>query len=256
MKSSKLHFSYLALAVLVLAGIALAANTGTVAGRVTDSKNGEPLVGASVVIDGTEQGNATDANGQYQIINVPPGTYSVTATTMGYNDQRKTGVLVVQDRTVTVDFTLSPTVIEIGKTIEVRATKIEMVNREAVSVERLITAEDFKRLPVTQLSELVGMAAGVTQSAGQTHIRGGRFNDVSYLVDGVAAQDAVVGTLWSSPKPTTDALQSVVVITGGFDAEYGSAMSGIIKAVTKEGGSQTTGRFGYTTDDIFPASTG
>ena len=66
----------------------------------------------------------------------------------------------------------------------------------------------------------------------------------------------MVGTLWSSPKPTTDALQSVVVITGGFDAEYGSAMSGIIKAVTKEGGSQTTGRFGYTTDDIFPASTG
>jgi hypothetical protein len=72
----------------------------------------------------------------------------------------------------------------------------------------------------------------------------------------VSAQDALVGTLWSSPKPTTDALQSVVVITGGFDAEYGSAMSGIIKAVTKEGGTKTTGRLGYTTDDFFPASTG
>ena len=124
MKSSKLHFSYLALAVLLLAGIALAANTGTVAGRVTDSKTGDALVGASVVVDGTEQGNATDANGQYQIINVTPGTYSVTASTSGYNDQRKTGVQVVQDNTVTVDFKLSPTVIEIGKTIEVRATKM------------------------------------------------------------------------------------------------------------------------------------
>jgi len=51
-------------------------------------------------------------------------------------------------------------------------------------------------------------------------------------------------------------LQSVVVITGGFDAEYGSAMSGIIKAVTKEGGSTTTGRVSYRTDDVFPANTG
>jgi len=243
---------------LMLAGIALAANTGTVSGRVTDKKTGEALVGASVVVDETELGNATDVNGQYQIINVPPGAYTVTATTMGYNDQKVTGVQVIQDNKVTVDFKLSVTVIEMKNVVEVTAEKWHPVNRAAVSVERYITSEDFKRLPVTQLSELVGMQAGVTQSrgGGWTHIRGGRFDDVSYLVDGVAAQDALVGTLWSSPKPTTDALQSVVVITGGFDAEYGSAMSGIIKAVTKEGGSRTTGRFGYTTDDFFPASTG
>jgi len=243
---------------MVVAGVALAANTGAVSGRVIDKKTGEPLVGASVVVEGTELGNATDLNGQYQIINVPPGKYTVTATTMGYNDQKVTGVQVIQDNTVTVDFKLAVTVIDIGKTVEVTAEKWHPVNRQAVSVERYITSEDFKRLPVTSLSELVGMQAGVTQtrSGGWTHIRGGRFDDVAYLVDGVSAQDALVGTLWSSPKPTTDALQSVVVITGGFDAEYGSAMSGIIKAVTKEGGSRTTGRVGYTTDDFFPASTG
>jgi outer membrane receptor for ferrienterochelin and colicin len=242
---------------LILVGIALAANTGSVRGRVTDKKTGEPMVGASVVVEGTEIGGATDLNGQYLIINVPPGTYTVIATTMGYNDQKMTGVQVIQDNPVTVDFKLSVTVIELKNVVEVIAQKKEMVQRTVVSVERVITSEDFKRLPVTSLSELVGMQAGVsTGRTGWTHIRGGRFDDVSYLVDGVSAQDALVGTLWSSPKPTTDALQSVVVITGGFDAEYGSAMSGIIKAVTKEGGSKTTGRVGYTTDDIFPASTG
>ena len=256
MKSFGLHTSHLALAVLVIAGIALAANTGTVAGRVTDKQTGEPLIGASVVVEGTELGNATDLNGQYQIINVPPGTHSVIASYTGYNDQRATDVLVVQDNTANVDFKLSVTVIELKKVVEVVAKKKEMITRQAVTVERFITSEDFKRLPVTQLSDLVGMAAGVSQSHGQTFIRGGRYNDVSYLIDGVSAQDALVGTLWSSPKPTTDALQSVVVITGGFDAEYGSAMSGIIKAVTKEGGSKTTGRLGYSTDDVFPASTG
>ena len=258
MKSYKLHASYLALALLVLTGIALAANTGSVSGRVADRKTGEPLIQASVIVEGTELGNATDLNGQYQIINIPPGRYTLVSSYTGYNDQKVTGVLVVQDNATTVDFKLSTTVIDIGRTIDVIAKKREMVTRTAVSVERVITAEDFKRLPVTSLSELVGLQAGVSQSrgGGWTHIRGGRFDDVSYLVDGVAAQDALVGTLWSSPKPTTDALQSVVVITGGFDAEYGSAMSGIIKAVTKEGGSRTTGRIGYTTNDFFPVSTG
>jgi outer membrane receptor for ferrienterochelin and colicin len=241
----------------VFGGIAMAANTGSVVGRVTDKKTGEPLIGASVVIDGTELGNATDLNGQYQIINVPPDKYTVTASYTGYNEQRVTDVQVIQDNAVTVDFKLSSTVIEMNQ-VEVIAKKKEMVQRQAVSVERVITSEDFKRLPVTELSDLVSLQAGVTQSrgGGWTHIRGGRFDDVAYLVDGVAAQDALVGTLWSSPKPTTDALQSVVVITGGFDAEYGSAMSGIIKAVTKEGGSRTTGRVGYTSDDFFPQSTG
>ncbi len=242
---------------VLFAGIAMAANTGTVRGRVTDKKSGEELVGASVVVGGTELGIATDLNGQYQIINVPPGRYSVTASYTGYHDQKVTDVQVVQDNATTVDFKLSSTVIEMPG-IDVVAKKKEMVQRQAVSVERYITDEDFKRLPVASLSELVGMQAGVSQSAGGgwTHIRGGRFDDVAYLVDGVSAQDANVGTLWSSPRPTTDALQSVVVITGGFDAEYGSAMSGIIKAVTKEGGSRTTGRVGYSTDDVFPASTG
>jgi hypothetical protein len=258
MKSFRLHTSYLALAVLVIAGIALAANTGSVRGRVTDKQTSEPLIGASVVIDGTELGIATDLNGQYQIINVPPGSHSVTASYTGYNDQRVTGVQVVQDNTVTIDFKLAVTVIDIGKTSIINADKWRPVDRTAVAKERIITDEDFKRLPVSGLSDLVGMQAGVSQSnrGGWTHIRGGRFNDVAYLVDGVSAQDALVGTMWSSPKPTTDALQSVVVITGGFDAEYGSAMSGIIKAVTKEGGTSTTGRVGYSTDDVFPASTG
>jgi len=258
MKGFTLHASRLTPALLALVGIALAANTGNIAGRVTDRKTGEPLVGASVVVEGTELGNATDLNGQYLIINVPPGKYTLVSSYTGYNDQKVTDVLVIQDNTATVDFNLSMTVIDIGKTIEVVARKKEMVQRQAVSVERVITSEDFKRLPVTSLNELVGLQAGVSQTAnrGWTHIRGGRFDDVAYLVDGVAAQDALVGTLWSSPKPTTDALQSVVVITGGFDAEYGSAMSGIIKAVTKEGGSRTTGRVGYSTDDVFPASSG
>lgn len=258
MKSSKLKFSFLTLALLVLAGLAVAANTGTVKGKVTDKKDGSALVGVNVQIEGTELGGATDAEGRYEVINVPAGTYKVSATYMGYNPEKVTNVLVVQDNIATVDFQLAPTVLNVGPEIVITANKWTPVNRITTSVEHVITDQDFKRLPVTNLSDLVGMQAGVSQThnTGWTHIRGGRFDDVAYLVDGVAAQDALVGTLWSSPKPTSDALQSVVVITGGFDAEYGSAMSGIIKAVTKEGGEKTSGHLAYTTDDFFPQNTG
>ena len=238
--------------VVLVSGVAFAANTGVITGRVIDRKSGEALAFANVVVEETELGAATDMEGRFQIINVPPGRYKLTASYIRYNPMTVTDVLVVQDQTVTVDFKLSETVVDVGIKIDVVAKKVELVKRGTVNIERIITDEQFKRLPVTQLSDLVGMQAGISQNASHTFIRGGRFDDVSYLVDGVAAQDKVYGTLWSSPKPTTDALQSVVVITGGFDAEYGSAMSGIIKAVTKEGGRKTTGRIRYLTDDVFP----
>ncbi len=241
-----------ALIALLTVSSAFAGVVGRIRGRVTDKKTREPLIGVNVIVVGTEYGAATDVNGDYEIINIPPGRYKLTASYVGYNEMTVTDVLVVQDNVTVVDFQLSQTAIEVGP-VEVKAER-PLVNRGQVTVERIITDEEFKRLPVVQLSELVGMQAGVTQTAGRgwTHIRGGRYDDVAYLVDGVAAQDAVVGTLWSSPKPTSDALASVVVITGGFDAEYGQAMSGIIKAVTKEGGSTTQGRVRYITDEVFP----
>ncbi|HDR00140.1 MAG TPA: TonB-dependent receptor, partial [candidate division WOR-3 bacterium] len=241
----------LALCFLLLSGAVLA-NTGTISGRVIDSKTGEALAFANVIVQETELGAATDVNGRFQIINVPPGRYVVEASYTGYNPMRVTDVLVVQGQTVTVNFRLTETVVDVGLQVKVTAQKVELVSRGAVSVERVITDEQFKRLPVTSLAELVGMQAGITQSPSHTFIRGGRFDDVAYLVDGVAAQDAVYGTLWSSPRPTTDALQSVVVITGGFDAEYGEAMSGIIRAVTREGGPRTSGRVRYQGDGFFP----
>ncbi len=246
----------LAVLSVLLVGAAVAGNTGIIRGRVTDKASGEGLAGASVVVleDGyqSDYGAATDVFGKYQIINVPPGRYSVEATYMGYGNVRVEDVLVVQDQTATVDFRLAEEIVRSDTTIIIIAQR-KLSDRTTTVVERVITAREFERLPVEDIRDLVGMQAGVSQSAsGWTHIRGGRYDDVAYLVDGVAAQDMVYGTLWSSPKPTTGAIQSVVVITGGFDAEYGSAMSGIIKAVTKEGGKKTSGRLRYQTDEMFP----
>ncbi|UCG42679.1 MAG: TonB-dependent receptor [candidate division WOR-3 bacterium] len=255
--SSTSRSSAVLVAVFTAAGFALAGVTGSVDGKVTEKGTGEVLAGASVVLiqqdNPTDYGTATDAIGRYQIINVPAGYYDVECSFMGYVTEKVTGVLVIQDQSVTVDFKLGTEIIESGTEVNIVAKKVDLVRIEEPFTQRIITDDEFKRLPVDQLSDIVGLQAGVSQTTtGWTHIRGGRYDDVAYFVDGVAAQDAVYGTLWSSPRPTTDALQSVVVLTGGFDAEYGSAMSGVIKAVTKEGGSKTSGRLRYYTDEMFP----
>src|SRR5512139_2380366 len=93
----------LVLAVLLVVSVGWAANTGQIGGKVTDKRTGEPLVGVNVLVEGTEAGGATDATGRYQIINIPPGKYTVSASYVGYNDQRITDVQVIQDLTATVD---------------------------------------------------------------------------------------------------------------------------------------------------------
>lgn len=68
----------------LIPAVVLGGNTGKIAGRVTDAQTGEPIVGANIIIEGTYLGAASDLNGNYAIINVPPGVYKVKASAVGY----------------------------------------------------------------------------------------------------------------------------------------------------------------------------
>src|SRR5512142_767267 len=92
------------LALLVVTGQALAAH-GNITG-VVKSTAGEAAVGANVVVEGTTLGGTTDANGLYYVLNVPPGTYRVRASAVGFTPQVVTDVRVAADQIVTVNFTL------------------------------------------------------------------------------------------------------------------------------------------------------
>jgi len=226
-----------------------AGETGRIVGRITDAETGEPLIGVNVIIEGTELGAATDETGTYLIFNIPPGTYTVTASYIGYQSVRKSGIQVIPDQTTTVDFKLKPTVIEVGP-VEVKA-KREVVVRTAVQTTRVISSKEFDRLPVQTLGGLVALQAGVVTADGFTHIRGGRFGEVATYVDGINTQDPFYGISYAAPS--RDAIQEIVVLTGGFDPEYGQAMSGVVQVVTKEGGTKPTeGALRYTTDAVFP----
>ena len=206
------------------------AQTGKVTGTVTDLVSGEPLPGVNVVIEGTTQGASTGIDGKFIIIGVRPGVYDVLASFIGFSRQRREGVQVNVDLTTTVDFQMAEEVVE-GEEIVVTAEAVA-VRKDLTSSEARVTAETIDKLPVTELSQVLDVQAGVTTRNG-IHIRGGRSSEVVFMVDGVPVSDSYDGS--SVIQLENDGIEELQVISGTFNAEYGNAMSGIVNVVTKEG---------------------
>src|SRR5690242_11788054 len=81
--------------------------TGSIGGTVVDAKDNSPIIGATVRIEGSNKGAETDANGEYVILNVEVGEYTVQASYLGYNPSKQSGIRVSVDQRTTAKFTLS-----------------------------------------------------------------------------------------------------------------------------------------------------
>jgi len=99
-----------------------ASGQGKIAGRVIDKDSGEALIGVNVVIDGTTQGTVTDTNGNYIILNVRPGDYTLAFSYIGFTREVVSGLRVTTGQTTRYDIALSEQVIE-GEEIVVRADR-------------------------------------------------------------------------------------------------------------------------------------
>ena len=216
--------------VLWPAGQALA-QTGKISGTVTDATTGEPLPGVNVFIDGTTRGATTGLDGEYVMIGVRPGSYTIVASFVGFATERREGVSVNVDLTTTIDFSLREEVIQ-GEEIVVTADAVA-VRKDVTSSEARVTAETIDQLPVTELGQILDVQAGITTRDGGLHIRGGRSSEVLFMVDGVPVSDTYDGS--QSVQLENDGIQELQVISGTFNAEFGNAMSGVINVVTKEG---------------------
>jgi len=230
--------------------------TGKIAGRVVDVETREPLPGVNVLVRGTTMGAATDLEGYYYIINVPVGDYEIEARMIGYEPMTQTDANVSADLTTTIDFDLKPTVIEVPG-VTVRAER-PMVLRDATATTHVVDAEQIIRQPVHEFTDVIAQQAGVVNSEGGAsgatsglHLRGGRADEVAYMVDGMSVKDPISGQQGTEINVT--AFEEMSVITGGFNAEYGQAMSGVVNLVTKEG-RKFEGLSRYQTDQFFGGS--
>ena len=231
--------SRLLLFVVFAAPAAWAQTTGKVAGRVTDAATGETLPGVNVLIEGTTLGASTDFDGEYAIIGLRPGTYTLTASFVGFATTRVSDVRVSVDLTTDVDIELREEVFE-GEEIVVEADA-ELVQRDLTSTEFRVTSEEIDNLPVQEIGDILNTQAGITTSGSGIHIRGGRASEVAYFVDGVRVTDAYDGS--QSVQIENEGIEELQIIAGTYNAEYGQAMSGIINVVTKDPGREFEGSF-------------
>lgn len=222
--------------VLLSAAVAHGGTTGKIVGVVKDA-TGRPLSAASVVVEELGLGATSGDDGAFTILNVPPGRYRVAAHYIGYRSVVQEDVLVWVDLTTVVNFSLPQEALQVGEVV-VQAVRPE-VERDITSTVKNIGREEVERLPATTLDDVVGLQAGVVRSGGTLHIRGGRGNEVAFMVDGHRIGDPVMGDVPTDVN--TEAIQQVELITGTFNAEYGNAMSGVVNVVTREASSSLRG---------------
>jgi outer membrane receptor protein involved in Fe transport len=226
------------LLVPLLASAVLAGNTGKIAGKVVNDKN-EPLPFAHLQLVGTTLGGTSDQDGKYYIINIPPGTYTLKGSFIGYSSTLISNVSVSADRTTLVDCQLNSEVLNLGSEVVVVAER-PLVIKDRTSSAAKISYQEIDALPVQNLEDVLKLQAGiVVDVGGGIHIRGGRSDEVSYMVNGIAITDPYSGEVGLRVEYNT--VQELTVVSGTFDAEYGQAQSGIINVVTKEGGDRYAG---------------
>ncbi len=222
---------------LLFYGTTFAGTTGKITGRVVDAETGEPLVGANVVVVGSFRGAATDLEGEYIILNLSPGIYSVTISVMGYQAVTFEKVVINIDRTTRLDAELEQTLMEAAPAVTLVMER-PVVKRDLTSSEAMVGAEQIEMMPVEDFGDVVNLQAGVVDG----HFRGGRSSEVVYMIDGVMVSDPYSDRdpfdRTTSNQVENNAIQEIQVISGTFNAEYGQAMSGIVNIVTKEGSAE------------------
>ncbi|MDZ7372901.1 MAG: carboxypeptidase regulatory-like domain-containing protein [candidate division KSB1 bacterium] len=218
--------------------------TGKIRGVVRDQRTQEVLPGANVIIAARWIGNelaelpsplgaATDENGEFVILNVPPGTYNVSARMMGYRPSTIEKVSVFVDRTTTLSFQLEPTVIEM-KEVVVEARR-DLIQVDVAGTESYITEEHYAKTPfANRIEDVLSLQSGISGNLieGEIKIREGDTHEIGFLIDDVFMVDRKFNRPVISINPGI--VQEIKIMRNGFMAEYGQARSGMINVVTKD----------------------
>ena len=234
-----------AIVLVFLLGIAFvpaqAGVTGKISGMVTDSRSEAPIMGATVRVLGTNLVTKTDEDGDYFIISVPVGKYDLAVSHVGYEGITRKEVRILLDLTTPVDFEVRQVAIELPRSMIVYASE-PIIQKDLTASRVIFTSDQLQNLPniITVQSILTNYPGVVVDRDDELHVRGGRSGQVSYYYDGFSVQDPFVAN--SGIRIMPSALEELSLTSGGFSAEYGEALSGVVNAVTPVGGASYHGR--------------
>ena len=227
-----------------------AQGTGRVLGTVTDSASGRPIMGADVSIAGRPQlRTLTNEAGRFILTAVPLGAQDIVIDMVGYRGATLSDVRVRSGEPVEIVVALVTAPIEV-EGIVVQGERVRLIEPEVVASHEIIQGSELRDLPVDEIEEAIELAPGVSDG----HFRGGRVGQETYVVDGLALKNQLEGsTQGAALELSPTSLEEIEVITGGFAAEYGSALSGVVSVATRRGSTERLeGSVGLRTDAWAP----
>ncbi len=211
---------------------------GTIRGNVYDKESGEPIIYGTVVLAGTTVGANTDIDGFFSITGVEPGDYRLVMTYIGY-DSVSIDVKVVDNGIVYKSIYLSSSGVQL-ETVQVSAERQKAKTEVKVS-SVTVTPRQIRALPSTggepDLAQYLPVLPGVIftgDQGGQLYIRGGSPIQNRILLDGMTIYNPFHSIGFFSVFET-EAIRSVDVLTGGFNADHGGRISAIVDIKTREG---------------------
>ncbi|MCB9186056.1 MAG: TonB-dependent receptor [Flavobacteriales bacterium] len=225
-------------AIFLLAGHAVLAQTGKVKGFVYDKENGEPILFTNVTVKGTTVGAATDLNGYYTVTNVPVGEQTLMVTYLGYDTLFQT-VTIEANQLANANLYMTKSSVKLSE-VQISAERQEALTEVRTSVTKL-TPKEMKQVPTvsgeSDLAQVLQVQPGVVftgDQGGQLYIRGGSPIQNKVLLDGMIVYNPFHSIGFFSVFDT-DIIKTADIYTGGYNAEYGDRISSIMDIRTRGG---------------------
>ncbi len=205
---------------------------GTLKGKVVDEE-GKPIIGATIRIIGTTRGAIVkNPDGKFSIVNIDPGKYTVKVTFVGKEPYIAEEVKISADDITFLDITMREKGV---RTKEVTVYGSKMVSNYSIGNVNKVSEEEMQTVAREGISSVISTTAGVVSSGGGYSIRGSRASDTQIRIDGINATNQFTGGGAALPSITEYDTEEIQVLTGGFSAEYGEVMGGVVNTIMKRG---------------------
>ncbi|CAG0986259.1 MAG: TonB-dependent receptor plug domain-containing protein [Bacteroidetes bacterium] len=227
---------------LIIGSVYAQVGQGTLKGTIKDKETGEGLPFANIVVslNGNQVAGAqTDFDGKYTVTSIPPGTYDVLISYVGYQQQKQTGVVIMSGKIQFLDVKLLQGIAL--EAFEVIEYEVPLISKDQTQSGGTVTREDIDKMAGRDATSFAATVGGVyTKDDGgsSVSIRGAREDGTDVYIDGMKVRGSQ-----NLPKA---AIEQVSVITGGLPAQYGDATGGIISITTRGASKEFFGGLEYT----------
>jgi len=254
-KQMKKHIAFLTSAILLVLCFSmnmLAQETyGSIDGEIKDPQGGV-VAGVAVTVaskgstTGFKRTTTSDDNGRFSVIQIPPGTYTVTSdAASGFGSASYDNVAVEVGRVTTVNVEVKAGGVAV--TVDVTTTEGATIEQGGSQLQTNISSKQIENIPAgVSFDSLIRLspAARPEPKSGGFQIDGASGSENSFIVDGLDVSNFKSNTLDGVNNIPANLVQELSIKTSGFDAEFGGATGGVISVVTKGGSNQFHGNFG------------